>query len=456
MPRTVLVVAPPYHFPPDERDGIRLADPTVAALVSFLRERNIEAYGYITSGHGVLALPDMISDLCTLVEMYRPGIVGVSVNYMPSIPSAQHISQNIKKRFPGVCLVAGGSVVTGLIVAKEERRFLPDFAVFVPGDAEIALFELAMNLTSSIRGGKSLHIMPRRDTPPERLAPLKYDHILSRRPEDGDIAPLREVQHSNPFYFEAITSRACPFKCKFCISPQMGSYRVAPPETLRKTVEEIRSMGVRRFTFDNNHFNLPKKGFADQMQALQGAGVPFDVQARFDCVSAEELSLLRQAGGETVYFGIESFNPRVQHQINKKMSLDMIKLVCRHCHKESLLTAVNLVVGLPGSSEKKDLETMDTARELCDEGFIDILSIGVFVPLPGTDFWSTPLVQVASNDLWLWDADHAVIDVLGVDGEVYSHDRIYSVYRFYLTSDLPVQGGSKKGGNLTCADSTAE
>ncbi len=430
---SIVIVSPPRLL---ARGAIpfSVVDPAVAALVAFLRRYGVPAIGYLTDGDaGADDADHFLADVTTLVLEHDVAVVGISLSYLPSVAPAVRLAQELRSRFPALTLVAGGGVSTGLMMENLHRSVLNDFDLVVPGDGEAHLLSI---VTGETPASQPL----RRDTPANALELLAVEGLTGRGSVPGQpqefAAWYRRVRPS----LHIVTSRSCPFSCPFCISPAMGVFRAVSPSAVGRAVDELLLLGLGKFTFDSNNFNLPHREFAATMAQLSRLGARFDAMARTGSLRSDDLARFATAGGYLLYFGVETLSPAVQRAIGKSADLGLLCREADLCHCHNVAVAFNLILGLPGSSEAEDRETLRLAEWLVNGGHADLLCVSVYTPLPGTEFWRSPLMRVVDNDWTRWDADHAVADTRPlIDAPWYSTDRIAEVYRDFRSAGLPLQ-----------------
>ncbi len=428
MSRAVLLVTPPYQFRSGPGPYSRVADPATSAIVTYLRGKGIPAYGYLAKGTGPDAIHLMLEHVMTLIEELSIQIVGISANYMPVLPATRQLAGLLHDRFPYLTIVSGGSIVSGLCIAGEAEVNLPECDFLVVGDGE---FHLARLATSPARFLENRPVvLDRKEIPPEEISPIRYDGIYCASGDHQEHILLEKACKKKAFTYEIINSRACPYSCKFCISPLMGQFRISSVKALSESVREIRKLGATHFNFDNNHFNLPRQGFNERMAALGNGCLPFIGQARLGLITPDEVHFFALAGGRRLYFGLESMDARTQKELGKSRTLDQVKADCDLCHRYSVKVGLNIILGAPGSTYDSDARTIACVQNLRDEGFVDVLSAGVFVPHPGTPFWRTPTLRIVDTDPFHWDNDSVVVEVLDeLTGQWYKRDNIELLYR---------------------------
>ena len=156
-------------------------------------------------------------------------------------------------------------------------------------------------------------------------------------------------------------SRGCIFKCAYCSYPLIGQKTkdyLKHPNVLRKELlENYERWGTTKYFIVDDTFNDSTEKmqmFADISQSL-----PFELKfwcyLRADLLAAhpEQIQLLKDAGIQETYFGLETFNPKTAKFIGKGMASNKIIDTIYNCKDiwgENSYIAAGIIVGLPYES----------------------------------------------------------------------------------------------------------
>ncbi len=111
-------------------------------------------------------------------------------------------------------------------------------------------------------------------------------------------------------------------------------------------------------------------------------GLPFFILTRADLLTEEIVKLLKYAGCRTISMSIEAGNPEVRNNLLKRNMSDT-QIVRAHelCRKYGIATFTNCIVGLPHTSIKDDIMSLDLASR-CKVDWAEFL---IFYPYPKTE-----------------------------------------------------------------------
>ena len=153
-------------------------------------------------------------------------------------------------------------------------------------------------------------------------------------------------------------SRGCKFKCAYCSYPLIGQktsdYLKHPDVIRRELLENYERWGTTKYFIVDDTFNDSTEKmqmFADISQSL-----PFELKfwcyLRADIIAAhpEQIQLLKDAGIQETYFGLETFNPKTAKFIGKGMASNKIidtMYACKEAWGARSYIAAGVIIGLP-------------------------------------------------------------------------------------------------------------
>lgn len=182
-----------------------------------------------------------------------------------------------------------------------------------------------------------------------------------------------------------ITSRGCPFSCRFCVCKGRLPYRERSAENV---VEEIKKLSKQRFrylVFYDNNFLLNKKRARQIMERLieENIRVKIVIQGRVDSADLVLYQKLRQGGVMIIMYGIESANQNVLDFYNKRVKLEQIKKAVSLCNKEGIFSYGWIIIGAPMETEehfRKDIQFFNEIK-------LDFMFLGPLEYSVGSGLW---------------------------------------------------------------------
>ncbi len=170
------------------------------------------------------------------------------------------------------------------------------------------------------------------------------------------------------------TMKGCPFSCTFCC---VGSDRYpARSRDARAMFDEVRVLherfGVEEINFLNSEFSPDRKTAKAFCRRVieSGMRIRYTIKERIECVDAELLDLLKKSGCTTVYYGVETSDPRVQERIRKKIDLNRAVDVIGQTRAAGIKAVIYMMLGLPGEDGMSLKANMDFVLRARPDGTV--------------------------------------------------------------------------------------
>jgi radical SAM superfamily enzyme YgiQ (UPF0313 family) len=312
-------------------------------------------------------------------EVATADLVGIST-VTPTAPVAYDLVERIKAS-SDVPVVLGGPHVSFL--TDEALETGADFVV--RGEGEQTFVELIKYLStgegalSDIEGlsyhdGEELRHNPDRERVKD-LSTLPWpDLTLIEGFEKFRVIPL-------------MTSRGCPYDCKFCsVTSMFGrKYRFRDTDDVIAELEVLCARQPNRtvFFYDDN-FTASPSHTKELLRKMKEKGLTrrWIAQARVDVVEDLELmELMRDTNCKNLFLGVESINPATLEAYRKSQTVEDIRRAVEVLHRYKIRVHGMFVLG----SDEDDKQTIrDTVRFARKSG-IDTVQFLVLTPLPGTE-----------------------------------------------------------------------
>ncbi len=312
-----------------------------------------------------------------LASRLDPRIIGVTAT-TSTIGTTLNYLQIIKKKLPDVLTVIGGPHPTFMPQKTLESGVVD---VVVQGEGEVTLKELAGNPDLSMVRGITYQDHGRLRMNPPR--PLIKDL-------DGLPFPARHLVPFESYGASCgvITSRGCVYNCGYCSSSLiMGKkFRSRSPQNVVDELEElVDQYGVRDLAFMDDTFLLNKKRAGDIARQIKSRGldVSFVASSRVDSVNQDLLFKLKEAGMNTLYYGVESGSQRVLDLMKKGITLKQAESAVKSAKKAGLKVLTSFILGYPGETREDLDKTIDFSIKLDP----DYSQYSILTPFPGTPIY---------------------------------------------------------------------
>jgi len=337
----------------------------------------------------------------------NPDLVGISV-MTPMAKSAYQLADDCRAK--GFKVVLGGHHVSAMPFEAKQHA-----DVVVVGEAE----DTWPVLMKDIEAGrlKEFYVTgPLYDT--AEFPKGKTYHEPERPSLDNLPLPRRDLLHGNYFFDSVITTRGCPYQCRFCGTSTFygGTVRHRP---VGQVADEVN--GIRRFWLmaDDDIFGdlgyriklYEKLTGLKRFMRWHGAG---SLAVASDRAGDDVLRLAADSGLNAVFVGLESAeaetlnSARITPKLRQGTEIDFGKTAERvkKIKSHGIMVLGFFVIGFDTDSRA----TFDKTLALCDDtGVVPIPFL--LMPLPGTPLWNDYDGRLLPGLGWdMWDAVHALYE----------------------------------------------
>ncbi len=334
-------------------------------------------------------------------ELLAADVVGISTT-TSTAPEAYRLAD--------LCRAAGKSVIMGgvhVTFRTDEALQHADYAV--RGEAE----QVISPLVERIVAGAPVDDLPGVFTEPGQ-APATVP--VQCRVQDLDSLPFPDLSLIEGWRDRGpvtpmLTSRGCPYDCKFCsVAPMFGRhYRFRSTESVLQELALLRPRGLL-FFYDDNFAASPGRT-AELLEGMLSRGLKasWAAQVRADVTRDRELmELFRRSGCHRVYVGYESVSAATLEEYNKCETVEEIVASVRIFHEHGIKTHGMFVMG----SDSDDIQTIRETSRFARRHHISSVQFMVLTPLPGTQTFDEleAAGRIFERDWRLYDGQHVVFD----------------------------------------------
>jgi len=187
---------------------------------------------------------------------------------------------------------------------------------------------------------------------------------------------------------DVITSRGCPYLCKFCACYEVWQTRKHRMRSVGNIISELKYLieehGEKSFIFWDDLFTVDRSRIVELCNAFINAGMDIDwvCLVRLNTIDRELLALMKKAGCREVQVGIESGNDRVLKYIKKGLTLKKIRERVPMIEEAGIDYGIFLIVGFPTETKEEIEDSLAILREMNPTW----VNVSIFSPYPGCDF----------------------------------------------------------------------
>jgi len=197
--------------------------------------------------------------------------------------------------------------------------------------------------------------------------------------------PLETVR-----YLPLLTSRGCPYRCRFCVIPETtGSrWRARSAKNVADEMEEYaEKFGVKEFHIEDVNPTVSDKRTREICGEIirRNLKVIWKISSgtKIETIKDEfTIELMAKAGCRYISISPESASPKVLKMMNKSFNLTHALRLVRKMNRVGIYSQACFVLGYPGENREDRKMTRDLVRELTGKG-VDEIALFIATPVPG-------------------------------------------------------------------------
>jgi radical SAM superfamily enzyme YgiQ (UPF0313 family) len=367
----VTLVNPPPTQVVEAHDVPQYPHAGLGYLSAFLKLRGVDCL--MIDGKLERLTPDAVAERILSDHSNFVGITAMTND----IINAANLAQIIKSRDPQIVTIVGGVHATAL--PERTLHEFDDFDFLVHGEGELTLFELLDVVTK----GRNLNEV-------DGISFRNNGNIIatSQRSKVENLDDLPFPDYSNfprCSEYHVITSRGCPYKCIFCMSPYgREKIRERSPQNVIEELKGLQRFRPKWIKLNDETFGFNRPRAIELLDLIVENGLQGTAKVaslRVDHVDLPLLEKMKEAGFEYIDYGIESGSKEILRRTKKGISLEQSEKAIQMTKTAGITVGANFIIGHPGETKETARKTIDFAAKLN----ADINAIGLMVPYPGTE-----------------------------------------------------------------------
>jgi anaerobic magnesium-protoporphyrin IX monomethyl ester cyclase len=327
-----------------------------------------------------LGLDAKLLDMAHEKDIPKSDVYAISA-CTPNYPEFLRVSKEIKKLY-NAPVIAGGPHFDG-ISHERWQRDNPPIDMILRGEGEYTL----SRAIECLEAGNSKKVITQEGRLDADKIPIPAREFLDRNFyfKPGNVFSGNVLQQGNSATM--MTSRGCPFNCRFCASPELHKRKVRyrSIENLSKEIELLqKEYNVAEIRFQDDCFTLNRKHLKDLANVIIQAQIKYRCSIRADQVDKEITELLWNSGCREVGIGIEAAEDKILNLAVKGTTVKQNISAIQILKDKGFKVRIFIMTGLPG-------ETAESASHMIDfleQTKPDVVTLTSFTPTPGSDFYN--------------------------------------------------------------------
>jgi anaerobic magnesium-protoporphyrin IX monomethyl ester cyclase len=328
----------------------------------------------------------------------NPRVVVISTTFIPGKLNLVKLVADIRDLAPDVFIIAGGPLVyTSYLIL--ERKKEPEYDtqsaknefLFLDIETEPAVDMYIV----SLRGEQILcdvlnriQTSKRTDDIPNSARLVGNEYHFTKRIDDISSSEDFAVDWPalpNAFFESGVVpmqaSNGCPYHCAFCNF--IKDRRLTWVKSTARIVAEMKAVqerGARYVWFVDDNFRLGKGDLETVCRRFIDEGIRLNWMTfvRASTLDHVDTDLLRQAGCIEVQLGLESADPLVLTNMNKKASPELYGRVLRKLLGSGIDCSCYFIFGFPGETEESARHTREFIKSFDDHDYEGSLCWSMF------------------------------------------------------------------------------
>jgi anaerobic magnesium-protoporphyrin IX monomethyl ester cyclase len=233
-----------------------------------------------------------------------------------------------------------------------------------------------------------------------------------------DYGQVRDIDRKR--YLCVLTSRGCPFKCKFCTYHHIfKALELKSIDILEKELDSIPIDGrPRHVRFADDNFAVNKKRLYEfcKMLVEKKYGFSWSCMSSPHSLSEENVKIMKDSGCKIVFMGIESANDDVLKNMDKGSRVKDYYKAIELLKKAGIETIGSFIIGFPGETD----QTIEDNIRLINDSGMDYYQANLWLLFPNMPIFRERRDYGLRGLIYGWqhgtmnayEASHAMIHIL--------------------------------------------
>ena len=278
--------------------------------------------------------------------------------------------------------------ITGIFATTKREKYLKDNSIVVKNEADTFFYNLEKSNNLNLKFLNEL--FNQKDLINDFYSTVQLDDFPY--PDWGSYTkkyPLRNDFFSlnQKIAVPLLGTRGCPYSCFFYCTYPLQQGRKVRARSVENIIEEIKywkkELGTNKFVFRDPVFSINRKHTIEFCKTLieQKLNITFMAETHLNNMDDEMIPLLREAGLELVYVGVESSSDFVLKDM-KRFTVEHDKQfqVIKKCEDNDIKVKTMFIIGNPEDNKDTIVQSIEYAKYLPSL----YSQFSVFTPYPGT------------------------------------------------------------------------
>jgi anaerobic magnesium-protoporphyrin IX monomethyl ester cyclase len=308
---------------------------------------------------------DPLQKIMSWLQTGEFGFFASTVMPGPQLKQAIPFTYQIKKNYPDIHIIWGGYFASNHFRTVIESGVV-DVVVYGPGDKAFPQVITAISDNTPLDGIENLVYLRDGKVTKTKKANLYEQDELPALPYDRLNSFYNVENYLGKTFLGSRTiayhsSIGCPFTCSFCgVVPIFDArWKGKSAEKIYQDLKYLKTrFGGNAFQFHDNNFFVSEKRAVEFAKLISKEDMKWWAEGRIDTMdlfSDESLQAIADSGCTMIFFGAESGNNKLLHQMDKggKQTGEKIRAFAERIKRFGIIPEYSFVLGLPAATEEQ-------------------------------------------------------------------------------------------------------
>jgi radical SAM superfamily enzyme YgiQ (UPF0313 family) len=183
-------------------------------------------------------------------------------------------------------------------------------------------------------------------------------------------------------------TRGCPFHCLYCHRIWPKKHAVRSAENIFAEVKRYYDIGIRRFSFVDDIFNLDRKNSMKFFRLVIENGLDIHIffanGLRGDLLTTDYIDLMVEAGTVNAAVALETASPRLQKLIKKNVNIEKLRRNVEYICRKYPHVIINLftMIGFPTETPEEAMMNLDFIKSI---RWVHFVTPAILIIFPNTE-----------------------------------------------------------------------
>ena len=294
-------------------------------------------------------------EIRTTIRNEAPSIVGISASYTTYSMEALEVARIAKEVDADIVTVMGGTHAT-LFPQHLLKHSFVDYVIRGEGETPFAWLVEMLQKGADPRSNP-IHGVSFRNENHFHVSEINVEKEIDLLPYRRDLSPEMYRINKKKYAF-MLTSRGCPFACRFCGKPPVP-YRKRDLASIEREIDDCVGLGIEAVDFEDDMLNLDKPFFAKVLELACDKNLTLSAMNGIypETIDIPLLESMHAAGFQRLNFSLVDAAESVLEKQARSLPKAFLEILS-WLESSPFLVETHFIIGLPGQRPEDVLDTL--------------------------------------------------------------------------------------------------